>query len=125
MRSVYMNTTNQSVGNVWSPENPNAHYPTYTNTSQINHYNYRCSPWSVEDGSYLRLKNITLGYTLPSALLAKTKVLSYARLYISGADLWETSKINDGWDPEASRKVSTYGRYPFTRNVTVGLNLTF
>ena len=72
-----------------------------------------------------RLKNITLGYTLPSALLAKTKVLSYARLYISGADLWETSKINDGWDPEASRKVSTYGRYPFTRNVTVGLNLTF
>lgn len=40
-------------------------------------------------------------------------------------DLWETSKINDGWDPEASRKVSTYGRYPFTRNVTVGLNLTF
>ena len=31
MRSVYMNTTNQSVGNVWSPENPNAHYPTYTN----------------------------------------------------------------------------------------------
>ena len=125
MRSVYMNTTNQSVGNVWSPENPNAHYPTYTNTSQINNYNYRCSSWSVEDGSYLRLKNITLGYTLPSALLAKTKVLSYARLYISGADLWETSKINDGWDPEASRKVSTYGRYPFTRNVTVGLNLTF
>ena len=102
MRSVYMNTTNQSVGNVWSPENPNAHYPTYTNTSQINNYNYRCSSWSVEDGSYLRLKNITLGYTLPSALLAKTKVLSYA-----------------------SRKVSTYGRYPFTRNITVGLNLTF
>ena len=125
MRQVYMNTTNQSVGNVWSPDNPNAHYPTYTSVSQINNYNYRCSSWSVEDGSYLRLKNITLGYTIPATLLAKTKVISYARVYVTGADLWETSKINDGWDPEASRKVSGYGRYPFTRNVTFGLNLTF
>ena len=38
---------------------------------------------------------------------------------------WENSKIKDGWDPEASRKVETFGRYPFTRNLTVGLNLTF
>lgn len=71
------------------------------------------------------LKNITLGYTIPATLLAKTKVISYVRVYVTGADLWETSKINDGWDPEASRKVSGYGRYPFTRNVTFGLNLTF
>lgn len=125
MRAVYMNTTNQSVGNVWSPENPGAFYPTYTNTAQINTYNYRCSSWAVEDGAYLRLKNITLGYTLPTEWLAKTKVFSYARVYVSGADLWETSKVNDGWDPEASSKVSAYGRYPFTRNVTFGLNLTF
>lgn len=33
--------------------------------------------------------------------------------------------VRDGWDPEASRKVETFGRYPFTRNLTVGLNLTF
>lgn len=125
MRAVYMNTTDQSVDNVWSPETPNAHFPTYTNTGQINTYNYRCSSWSVEDGAYLRLKNITLGYTIPPVLLAKTKILSYARVYVSGADLWESTKINDGWDPEASRKVSTYGRYPFTRNLTFGLNLTF
>lgn len=47
------------------------------------------------------------------------------RVYVTGSDLWETSKIRDGWDPEASREVTAYGRYPFTRNVTFGLNLTF
>ena len=76
-------------------------------------------------GAYLRLKNVTLGYTFPANVLSKTKFISYARIYVSGADLWENSKIKDGWDPEASRKVETFGRYPFTRNLTVGLNLTF
>lgn len=125
MRAVYQNTTNQSVGNTWSPENPNAHYPTYSTKGEANNYNYICSSWSVEDGSYLRLKNVTLGYTFPQTLLKKTKVLSAARLYVSGADLWEVSKINDGWDPEASSKVEGAGRFPFVRTVTFGMNLTF
>lgn len=125
MRNPYQNTTNQSVGNTWSVDNPNAYYPTYTNKSAINNYNYQCSSWSVENGAYLRLKNVTLGYTLPATLLNKLKVLSSARVYVSGADLWEISKINDGWDPEASSKVEGAGRYPFVRTVTFGMNLTF
>ena len=47
------------------------------------------------------------------------------RVYVSGDDLWEVSKINDEWDPEASRKVSGNGRFPFNRTCTVGLDLTF
>ncbi len=125
MQAVYQNTTNQSVGNTWSPENPNAHYPTYTNKGTINNYNYQCSSWSVEDGSYLRLKNVTLGYTFPSSVLNKLKVISAARVYASGADLWEISNINDGWDPEASSSVNGTGRYPFVRTITFGMNLTF
>lgn len=121
----HLNSPNFSVGDVWSPENPGAYYPTYTNVDQINTYNYRCSSWSVENGNYLRLKNISLGYTFPVKWLEKTKFLTYARVYVTGSDLWETSKIRDGWDPEASREVTAYGRYPFTRNVTFGLNLTF
>ena len=121
----HLNSPNFSVGDVWSPENPGAYYPTYTNVDQINTYNYRCSSWSVENGNYLRLKNISLGYTFPAKWLEKTKFLTYARVYVTGSDLWETSKIRDGWDPEASREVTAYGRYPFTRNVTFGLNLTF
>lgn len=125
MRAIYMNTSNQSVGNTWSPEHPDAHYPTYSNNGTHNNYNYQCSSWSVENGSYLRLKNITLGYTLPKSLLSQQKVLTAARIYVSGADLWEWSKINDGWDPEASAAVSGAGRYPFVRTMTIGMNLTF
>jgi len=58
-------------------------------------------------------------------MLKKVKFLSSARLYITGADLWETVKINDGWDPEAKRDASGTARYPFTRNFTFGANLTF
>lgn len=125
MRAVYQNTSNQHIGNTWSPENTAAYYPSLTNKGDINNYNYQCSSWSVEDGSYLRLKNVTLGYTLPASLLAKTKVLSKARVYVAGTDLWEHSNINDGWDPEASREVDNAKRYPFLRTVTFGLNLTF
>ena len=125
MKATYLNTSNQSVGNTWTPENPNAHYPTYSNNETINAYNYQASSWSVENGTYVRLKNVTLGYTFPQELLAKTKVISSARLYVTGADLWEFSKINDGWDPEASKNVSGTGRYPFVRTVTFGLNVAF
>lgn len=125
MMSWYNNTTNQSVGNVWSPETPDARYPTYTNQTQVNLYNYMCSSWSVENGSYLRLKNVSISYALPAALLAKTRFLTSASVYVTGTDLWESSSISDGWDPEATRTVSAFARYPFTRNVTFGLNLGF
>jgi hypothetical protein len=124
MRAVYLNMTTASLGNVWSPENPNGRYPTYTNTSTINNYNYIASDWTVEDGAYIRLKNITLGYNLPKTLLQKT-FLSAARIYATGIDLWEHTNIHEGWDPEATRDVSGVQRYPFVRTITFGINLTF
>lgn len=124
-RSVYLNTTNQSVGDNWTPENRSAHFPKYSTDGAINTYNYQASSWSVENGAYIRLKNVVLGYTLPSALLSKTKVISKLRVYASGSDLWEATIINDGWDPEATRTVSAAQRYPFNRYVTFGLNATF
>ena len=90
-----------------------------------NNYNYQCSSWSVENGAYVRLKNLTIGYTLPATWLAKTKVISKLRVYVTGADLWEHSNIRDGWDPEQTRKVENLGRYPFNRTYTVGINATF
>ena len=75
--------------------------------------------------SYLRPKNVTIGYTLPQNILNRQKVLSGVRVYLTGTDLWETSKIKDGWDPESSGKVSNANRYPFLRSLTVGLHLTF
>ncbi|WP_018107972.1 SusC/RagA family TonB-linked outer membrane protein [Bacteroides propionicifaciens] len=129
MYAVYQNSTTQSIGDVWSPEHRGARYPQYTNNGNLNKYNYFPSSWSAEDGSYIRLKNITLGYTLPEAWLAKTKALSKVRLYLTGTDLWEHTKVTDGWDPEAISKVGDnkngLKRYPFTRSVTVGASVTF
>lgn len=124
MRTVYQNSSNQWIGNVWSVDNPDGFYPTLTNQTEINSYNYQCSSWSVNDGSYLRLKNITIGYSLPQNILKKT-ILTQVRFYVTATDLWEWCKIHDGWDPEAKRTVTAASRYPFVRTFTFGANISF
>lgn len=125
MRAVYLNSPSYFVGRVWSEDNPGGFYPSLTNQGDINNYNYQCSSWQVQDGSYLRLKNVTVGYTFQPSLLKKMKGINSLRVYFTGTDLWEHSKINDGWDPEASRNVGGLNRYPFLRNYTIGLNVGF
>ena len=130
MSAIYQNTTTQSIGKTWSPEHRDAYYPTYTNTEWLNKYNYQISTWSVEDGAYLRLKNLTIGYTLPQSVIKKLQPLNRLRIYFTGTDLWETSKVRDGWDPEQSRTAyddhnNPLGRYPFNRTFTIGVDATF
>ena len=124
-RAIYTNTTTASIGNVWSEDNPNARYNPYTHDKNIIAYNYQPNSLTAQDGSYLRLKNVTLGYTLPKELVKKTVVLQNARVYITGTDLWETTKLKDGWDPENVSGGKGNNMYPFTRNLTFGMNLTF
>jgi hypothetical protein len=124
------------VNQWWTPERTDAWLPRLSSTGTINNYNYFPSDWVAENGAYLRLKNLVLGYTLPATLTQKAS-LQKVRIYFAGNDLWETSKIRDGWDPEASRNVANSGdgsnngvstfsaRYPFYRYLTFGLNLTF
>jgi len=100
------------------------------NGTTYNTYNYQVSTWSVENGAYVRLKNLVLGYTIPQHIIQKAKIQKL-RIYFSGNDLWEASHIRDGWDPEATRNVgranneSTFSRYPFYRYMTFGVNVTF
>ena len=124
-RAIYTNTTTASVGEVWSTENPSGRYNPYTHDANIINYNYQPNSQTAQDGRYLRLKNVSIGYTLPKALMQKTHVLQNARIYVTGTDLWETSKINDGWDPENVAGGKGINMYPFTRNLTFGMNLTF
>lgn len=131
MQAIYLNTTTQSIGDTWSTSNPNAYYPTYSNIKWINAYNYQISTWSVENGAYMRLKNLTIGYTFPSSILAHLKPINKLRIYLSGNDLWETSKIRDGWDPEQKREAysdsesTVIYKYPFCRSYTIGVDLSF
>lgn len=131
-RGLYLNSLASSIGNTWTEDNPGAYYAPYTNDGNINAYNYQASSLTAQDGRYLRLKNITIGYTFPQKLLKSIGFINGLRLYITGTDLWETTKIGDGWDPESSVNVSsgkiTMGGsrlYPFNRNYTFGADITF
>jgi len=130
-RANYTNTITSSIGETWNENNRNAYYAPYTNDTNINNYNYQASTLTAQDGRYLRLKNVTLGYTFDRKMLVKTKVIEGARIYVTGTDLWETTKIKDGWDPEAAAYENNgdaakgVKRYPFNRNFTFGINLTF
>ena len=124
-RGLYLNNLKSSIGNTWTADNTEAYYAPYTNDKNINEYNYQASSLTTHDGRYLRLKNITVGYTFPKKLLAKVRFIESLRIYYTGTDLWETTKIKDGWDPESKIAKSGTALYPFTRNHTFGLNVTF
>lgn len=77
----------------------------------------------LEDASFLRLKNIMLSYTLPQHLLAKSKVLGNARIYLQAQNLLTWTKFS-GIDPESSSNVYK-AQYPMSRQYTCGIELTF
>ena len=78
----------------------------------------------VIDQSYLRLKNIVLGYSLPKKLLDKYSI-ERLRIYVSGQNLWTQSDLDD-LDPERSQFSNHFGgTLPQAKSYTVGLNLTF
>ena len=88
------------------------------------------STFHIEDGSYLRLQNVSLGYTLPSRLTQKIG-LERARIYVAGSNLLTFTHYT-GYNPEvnknstdALRPGEDYCSYPLPRTVSLGLNLTF
>ncbi len=77
------------------------------------------------NGAYLRIKNITLGYTLPEKLTEKISI-SKLRVYISADNVFEWSELKEFFDPEALTNTSSFGYvYPFNRQFTCGLKVTF
>ncbi|WP_428667341.1 SusC/RagA family TonB-linked outer membrane protein [Runella sp.] len=110
----------------WTPTNPSTTIPRANSAggSRI------LSSFQVEDGSYLRFKNISLGYNLPKGVLSRL-ALSSAKIYVT-AQNWITITKYTGYDPEVNRYGSSslsqgldYGAYPSAKTVLVGLNLKF
>ena len=102
----------------WTPQNPGSSIPALSR-SDINNEK-RVSTFYVENGSYLKLRNIQFGYNIPSKIADKLK-LSKLRVFISSQNLLTIkSKDFTGVDPENPN----YG-YPIPTNVTLGLNATF
>ena len=85
--------------------------------------NTRHSTRFVEDGSYLRIKNVTLGYTLPKEVTQKFHT-DMLRIYLSCQNLYTFTKYS-GMDPEVGTGGVDGGTYPVTRTVSFGLNVQF
>jgi len=102
--------------NAWTPQNPNSSIPALTALNLNNEGTM--SEYYIEDGSYLKLKNIVLGYTVKQSLLEKLKIRSL-RFYVQAQDLITITKYK-GADPE----LLGYP-YPIPRTFTFGLNLGF
>ena len=85
--------------------------------------NTRPSDRYIEDGSYLRIKSVSLGYTLPAKITNAVKIAT-ARIYISGQNLYTFTKYK-GFDPEVSSDGIDINTYPVTSTVSIGVNIGF
>lgn len=119
----------------WTPENTNTDIPRAVNSDP--NQNTRTSDRFVENGSYLRLKNISIGYTLPSSIAQEvTKgTLKKLRVYLSAQNLFTVTNYT-GYDPEiGNRYLNTagntlingidYGQFPSARTLMAGVQLGF
>ena len=106
--------------NVVTNPNPNASYPRLTYNTSFNQSTF--STYWMEDASYMRLKNIQLGYTFPEKWMKKARI-DKLRLYLSADNLFTVSKFFYAYDPETP--VSSGGYYPQVKTFVIGLNLTF
>jgi TonB-linked SusC/RagA family outer membrane protein len=114
----------------WTPSNPNSNQPRIT--SNDTNGNDRLSSRHVEDASYLRARNMELGYTLPQAFLGKVRVKG-ARVFASVDNVFTITDYT-GYDPEISTAASynnplaygvDYGNYPQARTYRLGFNVQF
>ncbi|MCI1646864.1 MAG: TonB-dependent receptor [Bacteroides sp.] len=111
--------------NRWTSENPESNIPVASNSASNKVFSSRI----IEDGSYLRLKTVTLGYSLPKKTIRKWK-MSQARIYIAGQNLCTLTNYS-GYDPEVSIRNSAltpgldYSSYPRAWSIDFGFNLGF
>ena len=119
------------VLNAWTPTNTNTDVPRAVNGDPNG--NARTSNRFLEDGSYLRLKNLTIGYSISEATLSKLtgNTLTKFRVYFTGQNLITITKYT-GYDPEIGARNSTaltqgidYGQFPQARTLILGLQASF
>jgi hypothetical protein len=119
------------ITDTWNENNRDAYFPAPHIGPSDGKNKIRQSRF-MQNASYIRLKNLTLGYSLPQSLITKIG-LSQAQVYLSGMNLWEASKIRKPLDPEYLRRnvlASEFDNngaveYPLQRLYSVGLRVSF
>lgn len=120
--SIYSFVNNGTASHLaldsWSSDNTNASYPRLSTINFNN--NYRTSTYWKRNGSYLKLRNIQLGYSLPK-LMGKNFALSDIHVYVNATDLFVLGNLIGLGDPE----MNSLTNYPLTKSYNVGLKIAF
>lgn len=122
---IQANTLKYFYERRWTTPGQNAQYIA---SSLPDYANFVQSSALVFNGSYIKIKQIQFGYTVPKKYLLKSKVIEKARVYVSLDDYFVFTKY-PGFDPEVSMSGNglglDYGQYPTTRRATFGINISF
>jgi len=127
--SPRVNISRERWVNRWTPENPNAKFPRIgENPNQVGTNNFTEN--LLEDGSYLRLRTVTLTYSLPARLIRQARA-DGARIFVTGTNLFTITDYT-GFDPDVSaqsvgntNRGIDIGAYPLARGVTFGVNVNY
>lgn len=117
---VWENYTSQWHKDYWTPENQDARHPAYY--SNYNRNYYTTNSWWILDGSFVKLRNLQLGYSLPEDIISRLGI-QRMRLYATGKNLWMKHNLGLNLDPEYPWTVGDY--IPQTRVISLGANISF
>jgi TonB-linked SusC/RagA family outer membrane protein len=117
---VWENYTSEWHKDYWTPENPDARHPAYY--ANYNRNYYATNSWWILDGSFVKLRNVQVGYTLPTSLAARVGV-ERMRVYVTGKNLWMKQNLGIELDPEYPWRRADY--YPQTKVFSFGTDITF
>ena len=113
---------------IWSEDNPNAYFPRPRGYVALQGNDRELAVVNdkyLQSLAYCRLKNLTIGYTLPNTWTRKTKI-EHLRIYFSGENLFTWKSIHSDYiDPEQAVAQGRARTYPFQKTYTVGIDLTF
>ncbi len=129
---LFSNQTDYWTAKSYDPESPDYMVAKNPNAKLFRIYdqgnnvgsNTRVSDKYLQNAAYLRIKNVTLGYTLPRNLVKKV-FMEQARVYVSIENLATLSHLPKGYDPEGNTSNSIVWDYPYYRTISVGANITF
>lgn len=120
------NLADDALSQAWHGEGTSTDVPILSH-NDLNENFTKFSDYYIEDGSYLRLKSLQIGYTLPQSIISSLKI-SNARIYVSGQNLATWTKFT-GTDPETKFEIMKYGfsrfSYPMLKTFLLGFNISF
>ena len=117
------NTIYASTLDYWTPTNTDAYYPRIYDRARGNTAaNKRVQTKYLMNGAFLRIKNVTLSYSLPQSLISRAK-LSQVQVFVSGENLHTFDQLPTGLDPEYDSNKGNGAFYPFMKMVSFGVNV--